>query len=309
MRVGTATSARGTATEITDAGRRRRYHRLVPPATTRFEGLTYPKELLVNLTLRELRGKYKRSTLGWAWSVINPTVTIVVYTVVFSYFLRVDPPIGVPSGLDSYAFFLMSGLLPWLFLSNGVTGSVGSLTGNEGLIKKVYFPRSVLPTSSVLAWLASFAIELGVLATLLLAIPRVMILPWLPVVALIVFIQFFFVLGLGLLFSPVNAYFRDVQHFVLIFLNVWFWATPILYPEDVLLNDQGQSKQLLGINLTFLVDLNPMTHFTRAYRDTLYSLRFPAASTWAAMIVCAVGAMLLGALVFRRLEPNLAEEL
>ena len=105
----------------------------------RFEGLTYPKELLVNLTLRELRGKYKRSTLGWAWSVINPAVTIVVYTVVFSFFLRVEPPVGDPSGLNSYAFFLMTGLLPWLFTNSGIIESVGSLTANEELIKKVFF--------------------------------------------------------------------------------------------------------------------------------------------------------------------------
>lgn len=279
-------------------------------APTRFAGLTYPKELLANLTLRELRGKYKRSALGWAWSVINPTVTIVVYTVVFSFFLRVAPPVGVPSGLDSYAFFLMTGLLPWLYLSNGVTGSVGSLTANESLIKKVYFPRSVLPTSAVLAWLASFLIELGVLVVLLVAIAQVMVLPWIPVVVGIVALQTVFVLGLGLLFSPLNAYFRDVQHFVTIFLSVWFWATPILYPETVLLDETtGASKTLAGIELTWLIDLNPMTHFSKAYRDALYNLRFPGATTWAAMAVSAVAMLTVGALVFRRLEPNLAEEL
>ncbi len=280
----------------------------------RFEGLTYPKELLVNLTLRELRGKYKRSTLGWAWSVINPAVTIVVYTIVFSFFLRVEPPTGDPSGLTSYAFFLMTGLLPWLFTNTGIIESVGSLTANEELIKKVFFPRSVLPTSATLASLATFGVELAVLAALLLVIAGNMIIPWIPIVALVIAIHFFFVLGCGLLISPVNVYFRDVEHFTLVFLNVWFWATPILYPESVLYYGPddpraGEAKEVLGIDLVTLINLNPMTHFVKAYRDLMYSLRMPSLGTWLAMIGFAAGAMLIGILVFRRLEPNLAEEL
>lgn len=278
-------------------------------SSTRFEGLTYPKDLLINLTLRELRGKYKRSTLGWAWSVINPAVTIIVYTIVFSFFLRVEPPVGDPSGLDSYAFFLMSGLLPWMFLSNGVMGSVGSLTGNESLIKKVYFPRSVLPTSSVLSWLAAFTIELGVLSFLLITIGGNMVLTWVPVLVVVIAIQTLFVLGLGLFLSPINAYFRDVEHFTTIFLSVWFWATPILYPESVFYHEDGSAKELLGIPLPDLMNLNPMAHFVTAYRDLLYSLRFPAFTTWAAMLVSTAAVLAMGLWVFRRLEPKLAEEL
>ena len=281
----------------------------VTQTSDRFERLTYPKELLANLTLRELRGKYKRSTLGWAWSVINPAVTIVVYTIVFSFFLRVEPPVGEPSGLESYAFFLMTGLLPWLFTNTGIIESVGSLTANEDLIKKVFFPRSVLPASATLASLATFGIELCVLAALLLVIAGNMVIPWIPVIVLVVAIQFFFVLGCGLLISPVNVYFRDVQHFTLIFLNVWFWATPILYPESVLLNPDGTSKQVMGMDVTMIMNLNPMTHFVAAYRDLMYGLRMPPLNTWLAMIAFAAGAMLAGVLVFRRLEPNLAEEL
>ena len=282
----------------------------VAQAPTRLEGLTFPKELLVNLTLRELRSKYKRSTLGWAWSVINPAVTIIVYTVVFGIILDQDGPIGVPSGLHNFAFFLMTGLIPWLFLSNGINASVGSLTGNEGLIKKVYFPRFVLPTAAVLATLASFGIEMCVLAVLLLAIAHNMILPYVPAVVIVIAIEVVFVLGLGLLFAPLNAYFRDVSHFVMILLNVWFWATPILWEESLLIDPAtGQSKQVFGINATLLVSLNPMTHFIRAYRALLYDLRYPAATTWMTMIVVSFSAMLLGALVFRRLAANLAEEL
>ncbi len=281
----------------------------VKQASKRFEGLTYPRELLVNLTLRELRSRYKRSTLGWAWSVINPAVTIMVYTVVFQFFFRVPPPVGDPSGLESYAFFLMSGLLPWLFTNTGIMESVGSLTGNEDLIKKVYFPRSVLPASATIAALATFGIELCVLAVLLVVIAGNMVIPWIPIVALVVVIQFFFVLGCGLLISPINVYFRDVQHFTLIFLNVWFWATPILYPESQLYDEDGSPQQLMGIDVPTIMNLNPMTHFVGAYRDLVYSLRMPSVGTWAAMVVFAAGAMIAGVIVFRRLEPNIAEEL
>jgi ABC-2 type transport system permease protein len=279
----------------------------VTPA--RLDQYTFPKELLVNLTLRELRGKFKRSTLGWLWSVINPAVTIVVYAVVFSIFLRVEPPVGEPSGLDSYAFFLMCGLLPWMFTNNGIQGGVGSLTANSELIKKVWFPRWILPGSSSLAWMLTFLIELGVLSFLMIVVAGNMVLPWLPVAAVLVAIQFFFVLGLALLISPVNAYFRDVEHFTAIFLNVWFWGTPILYPESLLLNPDGSSKEILGIKVTFLMDLNPMAHFVDAYRNVFYNLRFPSLSEWVWMVGAATISMIAGTLVFRRLQARLAEEL
>lgn len=274
-----------------------------------FERFTYQRELLTNLTLRELRGRYKRSTLGWLWSVINPAVMIAVYTVVFSFFLRVEPPVGDPSGLKSYAFYLMTGLLPFLFLSNGVSGAVGSLTGNEGLIKKVYFPRSVLPTSSTIAGLATFGIEMSVLASLLIVLGGNMVLWWIPVVFVVAFIQFFFVLGLGMLFSSVNAYFRDVQHFTGILMMVWMWSTPILYPETVFDEPDGSVKEFLGIEIPRIMSFNPLTHFVTAYRDLFYSLRFPSLSTWLAMLVSTAIVFAVGAAVFRRLEPKLAEEL
>jgi ABC-2 type transport system permease protein len=277
---------------------------------SRREGLTLPKELLVNLTLRELRGKYKRSVLGWGWSVINPIVMIAVYTTVFSLFLRQVPPIGDPSGLHSYTWWLVCALLPWTFVSNGINGAVGSLTANEGLIKKVYFPRSILPTASTLAWLATFAIEMAVFGVLLLVFTGNMILPWIPLVLVVMAVQFLFVLGIGLLVSPLNAYFRDVSHLVAIALMIWFWLTPIVYPETILIDPKtGEPEQILGVNIETLLGLNPMTHFANAYRDLLYSLRFPTATTWAAMLLSTAVVLVAGVAVFRRLEPNLAEEL
>ena len=260
-----------------------------------------PTELLWNLTLRELRGKFKRSALGWLWSVINPLASIAIYTVVFGVFLDVTPPVGDPSGLHVYGFFLVCGLLPWTFVTNALSGATQSMTMNESLIKKVYFPRAVLPGASTLSWLASFGVELAVL-TVVLIIAGNMVIPWIPVVVALIVLQTAFILGIGLLLAAVNVYFRDVEHFLAIALNIWFYATPILYPPE-LLDEQS------ALVRTIILDVNPMSVFVDSYRDVLYDLRFPTIGQWLTMALVAFVSLAIGAAVFRRLEPRLAEEL
>jgi ABC-2 type transport system permease protein len=282
-----------------------RYLGTVTPVRDRLAEV-FPRELVSYLTLRELRGKFKRSALGWLWSVINPLASIAIYSVVFGIFLKVEPPVGDPSGLDAYSLFLVCGLLPWTFVTNGLTGSVSSIVMNEGLVKKVYFPRWVLPTSATLAWLASFGVELIVLAVILMIAGNAVLL-WTPVVLVLMVLQLGFVLGLGLALSAANAYFRDVQHFLAIFLNLWFYATPILYPVDL----PPEHYEILGVEVPIrrLLELNPMTTFVDAYRDVLYHLRAPNTAEWLGMVLITGTSLVLGALVFRRLEPRLAEEL
>jgi ABC-type polysaccharide/polyol phosphate export permease len=111
--------------------------------------LSAARELTINLTLRELRGKYKRSVLGWTWSLLNPLATMLIFSVVFGVFLQVSPDIGRPSGLHNFAFFLLCALLPWNLLANGIGGAMGVLIGNSNLIKKTYFPREVLVAANV----------------------------------------------------------------------------------------------------------------------------------------------------------------
>lgn len=265
-----------------------------------------PSDLLWNLTLRELRGKFKRSTLGWLWSVINPLANIAVYAVVFGVFFKVTVPVGDPSGLEVYGLWLVCGLLPWTFFTNGLNGAAGSIVGNEGLIKKVYFPRWVLPASSTLSWLASFGVELLVLGAVLLAWQS-MVLPWVPVVIALAALQAAFVFGVGLLLAAANAYFRDVQHFLGIALNIWFYSTPILYPPDF----PPEHADLLGVSVPVrtILSLNPMAVFVDAYRNVLYDLRWPSLGTWAALVAIATISLALGSFVFGRLESNLAEEL
>jgi ABC-type polysaccharide/polyol phosphate export permease len=266
-----------------------------------------PTDLLWNLTLRELRSRFKRSTLGWLWSVITPLASIAIYSLVFGVFLDVQTPVGDPSGLHVYGFFLVCGLLPWTYLTNGLNGAAASIVVNEGLVKKVYFPRSVLPTASTLAWLAGFGVEMAVLGIVLLAAGN-MVLPWIPVVLLLMVLQTGFVLGLGLFLSAANAYFRDVQHFLAIVLNIWFYATPILYPSDQI----PEEFDVLGVTIPLrdlLLTLNPMAVFVDAYRAVLYDLTWPTLNQWAAMFAISALTLVLGAAAFRRLEPRLAEEL
>ena len=255
------------------------------------------RELMVSLTQRELRSKYKRSALGWAWSLVNPLATMLIFTVVFRYFLKVPVPRGDPSGLKIFAFFLLGGLLPWNFLAAGLTGSMGTLLANANLIKKVYFPREIIVAANVAASGVALVIELAVLAAALLVAGN-MVLPWLLGLVALVLLQSLFVAGVGLAFSVLNVYFRDVQHFVAILLQLWFYACPIVYPVSVV-PDRVQT----------VYRLNPMVRFIEAYRDCLYDLRMPSFATSVYLVVASVATLAIGLLIFRRFEPRLAEEL
>jgi ABC-2 type transport system permease protein len=263
------------------------------------------RDLMVNLTLRELRSKYKRSVLGWTWSLINPLAQMLIFAVVFQVILRVQPPTGHPSGLKVFALFLLCGLLPWGFLSNGIMGGQASLLGNANLVKKVYFRREVLVAASVASWLVSFLIEMLLLSIALLLFGN-MTLPWIPFVALIMVLQTVFVLGIALILSVCNVYFRDTQHIVGIGLQLWFYATPIIYPMTYVAAAAAhhQNLPILGI-----YRLNPMVRFVEVYRDLLYDLRYPSFSSVAYLVVVSFATLAIGWSVFRRLEPRLAEEL
>jgi lipopolysaccharide transport system permease protein len=265
-----------------------------------------PTELLWNLTLRELRSRFKRSTLGWLWSIINPLAMIGIYALVFGVFFEIEPPVGDPSGMHTYGFFLVCGLLPWTYVTNALSGAAQSITANEGLVKKVYFPRAVLPGASTLAWLANFGVELAVLGVVLL-IAGNMVIPWIPLVLILMALQTAFVLGIGLFLAAANAYFRDIQHFLGIGLNIWFYATPILYPVEQI----PEEWQVLGVTVPLrdLLSLNPMAIFVDAYRDALYNLRWPTFTQWAALVSVSAVSLVAGGWCFRRLESGLAEEL
>ena len=260
------------------------------------------RELIANLTLRELRGRYKRSVLGWTWSLLNPLSTVVIYTVVFGVLLKADPPKGDPSGVHNFAVWLLCGLLPWNFFSGGLNGAMGVLTGNAGLIRKVYFPREDLVLSFVVSMLVTFLIEMGVLLVILVIFGN-NIWPWLPLVAMLMLVQTVFVTGFALALSVLNVYFRDIQYLVgAILLQAWFFLTPIVYKID-LVNAEASKP------VARLYTVNPMVRYVETYRDLLYDNRGPTLVNCLYLTGTAAIVFVIGMAIFRRYEARLAEEL
>ncbi len=270
------------------------------------------RELLANLTLREVRGKYKRTALGQGWSLLNPLVSLAIYSLVFGLLLRADPPVGDPSGLDVFALWLAAALLPWTFFSGAVLAGVQSLLLNANLVKKVYFPRELLVVSSVLSFVVTLSVELGALVVLLV-VAGANPLPWLPLVVVAVVLLTAFALGLSLLLSISNVYFRDTGHLAALVFQFWFYLTPVVYPAtlvDSVVEERG-GLHVLGVRLPVdhLYGLNPMQRFSDVFRALLYDNRLPDWQDWAACAVVAALALALGVTVFRRFAPRLAEEL
>jgi ABC-2 type transport system permease protein len=263
------------------------------------------RELVLNLTLRELRSKYKKSVLGWTWSLLNPVAAVIIYTVVFSVFLKVVPPKGEPSGLNSFVVFLLCALIPWNFVAGSLTGTLDALVVNANLIKKVYFPRELLVVSNIGALLATFGIELGVLGVVLLLVGN-MIIPWIPLALLLVAMLAGMMLGIGMVLAVCNVYFRDVKHFVNIALQALFYSAPIGYPVTLV----PDHREVMGVDVPvrFIYELNPLARFIEAFRAVLYDLRFPSLGTMVYLFAWTAGSLVVGSLVFRRLEPRVAEE-
>jgi ABC-type polysaccharide/polyol phosphate export permease len=272
------------------------------------------RELLINLTLREVRGKYKRTALGQLWSLINPIAMMAIFSLVFGQLLKIKVGPGDPSGLHVFALWLVCALLPWNFMNNAVSGGMGSLVGNANLIKKVYFPRNVLVEATVLSWDFTLSFELTVLTVALLVFGGAPLV-WLPLVVVFVGLLTIFALGLGLALSVANVYFRDTQHFVGIIMQLWFYATPIVYPfsyvqqKAATLNTDGKTIFGHPIPLEFVYRLNPMERFTTVFRNLMYDNRFPALGDSLYCVGAAAVSLTLGYLAFTRFAARVAEEL
>jgi lipopolysaccharide transport system permease protein len=255
----------------------------------RIKGIWEFKYLIYNLVLRDLKVKYKGSTLGFLWSLLNPLLMIVVYTVAFKYVMKIKVP--------NFPIFLFSALLPWNFLSSTLSMGVTSITENSNLVKKVYFPREVLPLSIVLVNLFHFCLSFLVLIPALLFFKIIPGFSFLFLVV-IVFFQTLFVLGLTLLVSALDVYYKDVKHFLEVLLNLWFWLTPIIWPLN-----------LVPEKLQDYVYLNPFTAFVQAYRDIILDNRFPKPLILTILMVTGILVFFLGALVFQKKQRRFAEEL
>jgi lipopolysaccharide transport system permease protein len=268
------------------------------------------RELLYNLTLREIRGQYKRTIFGQLWSLVNPLATMLVYTIVFAFILRVTPAPGDPSGLDVFPVWLLCGLLPWTFFATVLQTGMGTLIVNSGLIQKVYFTRIVLPLSTVGSVGFNWLFEMGVLVVVLM-ICGAWVLPWLPFVIVMMALLAVFAAGLALMLAVANVYFRDTQYFMGILLQMWMYLTPIIYPVSLIQTESAHIGGLFGTQITIydIYRLNPMERFVEVFRNLLYDNRWPQVNDVVYCAVAALAAFAIGLWIFRRNEKGLAEAL
>jgi len=241
--------------------------------------------VLSQLVTQQLILRYRRTALGYLWTLINPLLMMSVMAVVFSTLFKAD--------LKTFTIFLFAAMIPWNFFNSVVTQSCTSFINNEGLIKKIYLPKVIFPLSiafalfidSTLSFLALFAIIIiigGSLSWVVLFIPIAYLL------------LFFFALGIGLVMSVATVFFRDLQHVILIAMQGLFFLTPILYKPDALAGKVG-----------WLVGLNPVVPFIELFRAPLYQASLPSSSVIFQAALFSFSAMAIGLFVFLRQEKNI----
>ena len=253
-------------------------------------GLRQYRHLLRNLVLKDLKLKYRGSVVGFLWSLANPLIMAIVYTVAFTRILR--------GGSEGFVFYLMLGLLAWTFFASSASMSTGAIVDNGGLVKSVWFPRAILPTATVLFNLAQYVLTVLVFLPLMLIYYQVPLAAPMLLFPVFVGLQSLFTIGLALILATSTAFFRDVRHLVDVALAVLFWTTPIVYQMD------GLSPRLRGLFL-----LSPMSPYIRAYQDIFYYRHWPDGAIWLTAVGYAVVALVLGLWLIVRSEDSFAERI
>ena len=228
---------------------------------------------------------------------------MVVYTVVFVFMRRSDNG-NVPG--TNFPVFVLCALLPWNFFSGSVMQATGSITENASLVKKVYFPREILPLSVVLSNLVNFGISLMILLPMIL-IFRIKITPWILMLPVVILIQFCFITGMSFLLSTLNVFYRDTKAIMDVAMMAWFFLTPVIYPIDIL----PQSRQILGWTINvhrWTRILNPMASLVAAYRDVLYYGRLVGPDFLARTAVTSLAVLFVGYAVFYKYSWAFGEE-
>lgn len=254
------------------------------------------RELIVNFASRELKSRYKQSVIGWAWSLVNPAATLLIYTLVFSTIFRGQAPLAGNGTLRNYTIYLFIGLVCWNFFSGLVNSSMGALLGAGSLLKKIHFPPFVPVIGNGVSALVQTGIELGILVLLLGFLDN---LSWVVLlVPLYLALLAIFALGVGLVVALANARYRDVGYLVNVGLQLLFYATPIIYPPQMI---PGHLQTLLG--------LNPLGRFVDAVRLMMWDQHLPSLKLTAALIVISVGTFAVAWVIFQRNALDIAEEL
>lgn len=248
------------------------------------------REMIISMVKRDLRGKYKASVLGFLWTFLIPLLQLVVYTFVFSTILK--------SNIDQYYIFLIVGLFPWNFFSSSITTGASCVVYQENLIKKIYFPRLILPISFVtsafinmlLSFIVVFAVLIfsghGVNGKALLFLPLIML------------IEYVLALGLCMLTSALTVYFRDLEYILGIIMMAWIYLTPVFYQMDII---PEQYKMIYHAN--------PMTPVILAYQQILYYKQIPEMSTLTQAVILGIAILLIGYAIFNKIQKRFVEEL
>jgi ABC-type polysaccharide/polyol phosphate export permease len=257
------------------------------------------RNLLYLLTLKELRTRYKKSVLGWAWSMFNPLSQMIIFSIIFLKVFKAVPPVGDPSGLKNFPLYFLSGVLPFNFFSLTIGASIGNVQGGSGLIKKVQFPHEHLVFSIVMAQFVTLMIEVSLLTAAMLLAGN-MVLPWLPVLFAILLLLAVFTTGLALVLSAANVFFHDVNYLWGILSQLLFYATPVIY---------NPANTDLPRVLKAVANYGPTGSFITAIHQVMYDLRMPGPIRWMQLVVMSFASLGIGVWVFNRLSPRFAEEM
>ncbi len=247
------------------------------------------REFLRTNVKKDIRGKYKASFLGVLWSFINPLLQVVVYAIVFPYIMRVQT--------DNYLIFLICGIIPWTWFTMSLSLGTTCITTNSNLIKKVYFPREILPISTVISGGINFLISCVII--LLFAIFGGIGISWhLVFLPVILILQFVITLSLVFLTSAFNVYVKDIEYMVGFILNLMFYATPILYKSDM----------FSGSPFAFIFKINPMAYIVESYRNIFYAHEIPGIKSMLLLFGIGIILLIICYKIFKTLEKRFAEE-
>ena len=247
------------------------------------------RELLYFFVWRDIKVRYKQTVLGAGWAIIQPLLTMVVFSLFFGRLARI-PSDGVP-----YPIFSFAALVPWTFFANGLTQASNSLVSSAQLIKKVYFPRLLVPTASIVAGLVDFCLAFAVLLGMMVwygILPTAQVI-WLPVFLVLAFVT---ALGVGLWLSALNVLYRDVRYLVPFSVQLWLFCTPVAYPSSIIPD-----------SWRFIYGLNPMAGVIEGFRWALLGTPMPAALSVAGSAIVASILLVGGAFFCRRMEKSFAD--
>lgn len=248
------------------------------------------REMIAALVKRDLKGRYKGSALGFLWTFLNPLFQLAVYTMVFSVIMK--------SGIKDYYLFLFVALIPWIFFGTSLTGGAGCILAQQDMVKKIYFPREVLPISFVVSQFVNMLLSfLVIFLALFLAgyTLNPLALLCLPVVMAV---EFVLALGFTMAMSAVTVYLRDMEYILGIISMAWQFLTPVMYSLDQ-----------VPPEVRWIFSANPMTYVITAYRDILYFGKLPQLQTLVSALVLGVLVLAGGWMVFGRLQRHFAEEM